>query len=115
MFGVLCAGGRDLVGPFAVEATRDATTWIDALGGLGTIRKDAIGLGALVVVRRGPARREGRGFWLSGNWGGAHVSGMCRVTCGLVYAQKIIWSSLGYERESGSGKGGAVLNTCTGL
>lgn len=67
-FCFLCAGGRNLVCAFAVEAARDATAWIDALDGLGAVRIDAIPLGALAVVWRGPTRRESRNsLWLFGD------------------------------------------------
>lgn len=80
-FGVLCTGRRDLVRPFAVETARNATARIDALDGLGVIRKDAFGLGTLVVVWRGPTRWEGRGFWLSRNWG-SHFQSYARGDVG---------------------------------
>lgn len=66
---VLCTGGRDLVGPLAVEAAGNTTARIDAFDGLGVVRKDAVALGTLVMVGRGPARGQGRGLWLSRNWG----------------------------------------------
>ena len=48
VFRVLSAGG-DFVRAFAVEATRDATGWIDALDGR-VVWKDAVALGALVII-----------------------------------------------------------------
>lgn len=66
-FRVLSAGGGDFVRAFAVEATRDATAWIHALDGLRVVWKDAVALGALVMVWRGPTRRESCGLRFSGN------------------------------------------------
>jgi hypothetical protein len=66
-FRVMGAGRRNFVRPFAVEAAGNATAWIDTLEGLRVIRKDTFTLGTLVVVWRGPTRREGRGLWFSRN------------------------------------------------
>lgn len=66
-FRVLGTGRRDFVRPFAVEAAGNTTAWIDALEGLGVIRKYTFRLGTLVVVWRGPTGRERRGLWFSRN------------------------------------------------
>lgn len=96
---VLCTRRRDLVRPFAVKAAGDTTAWIDALDGLRAIRKDTITLGALVVVWRGPTRREGRGLLLfSRNWVSLLVvrratSGGCthKNSCRVVRVRNEVW------------------------